>query len=133
MNYNFLNVRIEDRVGWIEYNRPPINSFNWEKLREVPAALDNLLNDPQVRVIVFASANEKYFSTGADLKVFDGIGAEGMEEWTSICHGFVNKMRKADKPLLAAIHGVLQAAVWKWCCIVTFVLHPPMRVWVSRR
>jgi enoyl-CoA hydratase/carnithine racemase len=68
MNYKHLKLRIQDRVGWIKYNRPPINSFNWEKLREVPAALDDLLNDPQVRVIVFASANEKYFSTGADLK-----------------------------------------------------------------
>jgi hypothetical protein len=106
MNYNFLNVRIEDRVGWIEYNRPPINSFNWEKLREVPAALDDLLNDPQVRVVVFASANEKYFSTGADLKVFDGIGTEEMAEWVSICHGLVSKMRQSPKPLLAAIHGI---------------------------
>ena len=106
MSYNFLKLRIENRVGWIEYNRPPINSFNWEKLREVPAALDDLIKDSQVRVIVFASANEKYFSTGADLKVFDGIGTEGMAEWVSICHGLVNKMRQADKPLLAAIHGV---------------------------
>ena len=106
MNCKYLKVRIEDRVGWIEYNRPPINSFNWEKLREVPAALDDLLKDPQVRVIVFASANEKYFSTGADLKVFDGIGTEGMAEWVSICHGIVAQMRQAPKPLLAAIHGV---------------------------
>ena len=106
MSYKYLKLRAQDRVGWIEYNRPPINSFNWEMLREVPAALDDFLNELQVRVIVFASANEKYFSTGADLKVFDGIGAEGMAEWVSICHGLVNKMRKADKPLLAAIHGV---------------------------
>jgi enoyl-CoA hydratase len=120
MNYKHLKLRIQDRVGWIKYNRPPIN-----------AALDDLLNDPQVRVIVFASANEKYFSTGADLKVFDGIGTEGMAEWVSICHGFVNKMRKAEKPLLAAIHGV--AAGGGLEMVLTFVLHPPMRVWVSRR
>lgn len=106
MNYKYLKIRIEDQVGWISYDRPPINSFNWEKLREVPAALDDLLKDPQVRVIVFASANEKYFSTGADLKVFDGIGTEGMAEWVSICHGLVSKMRRSPKPLLAAIHGV---------------------------
>ena len=106
MSYNFLNVRIENRVGWIEYNRPPINSFNWEKLREVPAALDEVFNDPQVRVVVFASANEKYFSTGADLKVFDGIGTEGMAEWVSVCHDLVSKMRQSPKPLLAAINGV---------------------------
>jgi enoyl-CoA hydratase len=106
VDYKYLKVRIVDRVGWIEYNRPPINSFNWDKLREVPAALEALLKDSEVRVIVFASANEKYFSTGADLKVFDGIGTEGMAEWVSICHGLVNQMRQSPKPLLAAIHGV---------------------------
>ncbi len=75
MNYQYLRVRIEDRVGWIEYNHTPINAFNWEMLREVPVALEALLNNAQVRSIVFASAIEKYFNVGADLKVFDGISA----------------------------------------------------------
>lgn len=106
MNFRYLNVRTVDRVGWIEYNRPPINAFNWEKLREVPAALETLLKDPDVRVIVFGSAIEKYFSTGADIRVFDGIGTKGIEEWVSICHALVMLMRQANKPLLAAIRGI---------------------------
>ncbi len=106
MNYQYLTVRTKDRVGWIKFNRPPINAFNWEMLREVPAALKALLKDPKVRVIVFASAIEKYFSTGADLQVFDGIGTKDMEEWVSICHGLVTQMRRANKPLLAAIRGI---------------------------
>jgi enoyl-CoA hydratase len=105
MNYEYLMVRIDDRVGWLEYNFPPINAFNWDMLREVPAALQALLDDPQVRVVVYASAIEKYFSVSADLKMFDGIGSTGMAEWVSICHGLVNKMRNSSKPLLAAIHG----------------------------
>jgi enoyl-CoA hydratase len=95
-----------DRVGWIEYNHPPLNAFNWEMLREMPAALEALLNNTQVRVIVLASAIEKYFSVGADLKIFDGFGTEEMAEWVSICHTIVVKMRRAQKPLLAAIQGV---------------------------
>jgi enoyl-CoA hydratase/carnithine racemase len=105
MNYKYLKVRIDDRVGWLEYNFPPINAFNWEMLCEVPDALQALLDEPQVRVVVFASAIEKYFSVGADLSVFDGIGEQGMADWVSICHGLVNKMRGSRKPLLAAIHG----------------------------
>jgi len=105
MNYKYLKVRIDDRVGWLEYNHPPINAFNWEMLREVPAALQALLDEPQARVVIFASAIEKYFSVGADLSVFDGIGKQGMAEWVSICHGLVNSMRRSRKPLLAAIHG----------------------------
>jgi len=103
MNFNYLKVRIDDRVGWLEYNYPPINAFNWDMLREVPAALQSLLDDPQVRVVVFASAIGKYFSVGADLNMFDGIGSAGMEDWVSICHGLVKKMRGSRKPLLAAI------------------------------
>ena len=106
MNFKYLNVRIVNRVGWIEYNRPPINAFNWEKLREVPAAMETLLKDSDVRVIVIGSAIEKYFSTGADIRVFDGIDTKGIGEWISICHGIVNLMRKAHKPLLAAIRGI---------------------------
>ena len=106
MNYQYLRVRIKDRVGWIEYNHPPINAFNWEMLREVPSALDYLLNHGQVHVIVYASAIEKYFSVGADLKIFDGFGSEEMAEWVSICHTIVNGMRRSQKPLLAAIRGV---------------------------
>jgi enoyl-CoA hydratase len=106
MSYQHLNVRTENRVGWIEYNHPPLNAFNWEMLREVPAALEDLLNNAAVRVIVFASAIEKYFNVGADLKVFDGISTEEMTEWISICHTIVTKMRRAQKPLLAAIRGV---------------------------
>jgi enoyl-CoA hydratase/carnithine racemase len=38
--------------------------------------LDASLRDPGVRVIVFASALEKFFSTGADLRVFQAMGPE---------------------------------------------------------
>lgn len=106
MNFKYLNIHVDNRVGWIEYNRPPINAFNWGMLREVPAALEELLKDQSVRVVVFASAIEKYFSTGADLRVFDGIGRKGIEEWVSICHDLVFLMRQSQKPLLAAIQGV---------------------------
>jgi enoyl-CoA hydratase/carnithine racemase len=59
-----------------------------------------------VRVIVFASAIENYFTVGADLRVFEGINPKDMGEWISICHGLVIQMRRANKPLLAAIHGI---------------------------
>jgi len=106
MDYQYLRVRTENQVGWLEYNRPPINAFNWEMLREMPAALDDLQKDSQVRVIVVASAIEKYFNTGADIHVFDGIDTKGINEWVSICHGIVSLMRRSEKPLLAAIRGI---------------------------
>jgi enoyl-CoA hydratase/carnithine racemase len=71
--HDFLRVTVQNQVGWIEYNRPPVNAFNWEMLREVPQALERLLADPAIRVVVFGSALERYFSTGADLRVFQAM------------------------------------------------------------
>lgn len=71
-----------------------------------PAALDDLLKDSQIRMIVFASAIEKYFNTGSDVRVFDGIDTKGISEWISICHGLVSLMRRSEKLLLTAIRGI---------------------------
>ena len=106
MDYQYLRVRTDNQVGWLEYNRPPINAFNWEMLREMPAALEELQKDSQVRVIIVASAIEKYFNTGADVRVFDGIDKKGISEWVTICHSIVSLMRRSEKPLLAAIRGI---------------------------
>jgi len=103
--HEFLRVTIENRVGWLEYDRPPVNAFHWEMLREVPAALGDLLADPEVRVVVFGSAVERYFSTGADLRVFQAMADGDLSRWVDLCHDLVRQMRASPKPLLAAIAG----------------------------
>lgn len=100
-----MKVSQADAVGWIEYHRPPRNAFDWAMLREMPVALEQLLGTPEVRVIVVASALERYFSTGADLTVFQGMTREDVASWVDECHAIVRLMRRAEKPLLAAIHG----------------------------
>src|SRR5713101_6846316 len=105
MTYEFLKTGVEERVAWIEYQRPPLNAIDWKMLGEIPNALDALLQDDGVRVIVFASALEKYFSTGADLKVLQPMQQEDMRKWVPTCHSLVRQLRRAQKPLLAAIHG----------------------------
>lgn len=104
-DYQFLRVTVTHRVGWLEYNRPPLNAFTAAMVEEVVAAFKALHADPAVRVIVFASAVEKYFSVGADMEVFRGMTPEGMAAWVDRVHGLVRLLRGSAKPLLAAIHG----------------------------
>jgi enoyl-CoA hydratase/carnithine racemase len=95
----------ERSVGWLEFNRPPVNAFTREMVDEVHDALAATLADPAVRVVVLASAVERYFSAGADLHVFKGISADGMRQWATRCHDIVRLLRGSPKPLLAAING----------------------------
>ncbi|MCM3875534.1 MAG: enoyl-CoA hydratase/isomerase family protein [Thermoanaerobaculia bacterium] len=105
MNYEFLKTSVLDRVAWLEYRREPRNAIDWTMLREIPVALDEFLGDANVRVIVIASALEKFFSTGADLRVLAALKPGEMRGWVDICHGLVRQIREASKPLVGAIHG----------------------------
>lgn len=92
-------------VGWIEFDRPPVNAFNHQMVHETNVALGHLEQAADVRVIVLASALERYFSAGAELQIFDGIATDAMREWVSMVHGVVATIRNLSKPALAAIHG----------------------------
>jgi enoyl-CoA hydratase len=100
-----MRITLERSVGWLEFNRPPVNAFTREMVDEVHDALAAALADPAVRVVVLASAVERYFSAGADLNVFRGISQDGMRRWALRCHDIVRLLRGSSKPLLAAING----------------------------
>ena len=102
------HVRIETaaHVGWLLFDRPPVNAFDWAMVRQVAEALDALAADADVRVIALGSANPRYFSAGADLETFAGIDEAGMAEWCELVHGLVHRFRGSAKPMLAAIDGV---------------------------
>ena len=92
-------------VGWLEFNRPPVNAFTREMVDETHDVLSRALADPAMRVLVLASAVPRYFSAGADLHGFKGIGQDGMRRWAERCHEIVRLLRASPKPLLAAING----------------------------
>jgi enoyl-CoA hydratase/carnithine racemase len=101
-----LRLTVHHHVGWLEFNRPPVNAFHQQMVQEVVDALHKFAANPSVRVIVFASALERYFSAGAELRTFVGIGKAGMATWCDLVHQIVYAMRTSSKPILAAIHGV---------------------------
>jgi enoyl-CoA hydratase len=101
-----VRVGVRNHVGWLEFDRAPVNAFEWTMVREVRDGLERLAADPDVRVVVLASAVERYFSAGADLATFAGIGSDGMAEWCDLVHGIVRRLRSLPKPVLAAVNGV---------------------------
>jgi enoyl-CoA hydratase len=92
-------------VGWLEFNRPPVNAFSRTMVDETHDCIEAALADPRVRVLVLGSAIDGYFSAGADLNAFRALSAEGILDWTRRCHAIVRLLRGSNKPLLAAIGG----------------------------
>ena len=95
----FRHILVEraDGIGWLRYHRPPVNAVDWDMLRELPRALESLIAAPDTRVIVVASALDRYFSSGADLgsfglrsqqllDKFQAVGGDVTQEFQSQVH-----------------------------------------------
>ncbi len=102
---SFIRLSTTAHVGWLEFNRPPVNAFSRAMVDEVHDGIAAMLADPEVRVLVLASAVPGYLSAGADLNAFRGMTSDGMRDWATRGHQIARLLRGAPKPLLAAING----------------------------
>ncbi len=102
---SFVRLSTTAHVGWLEFNRPPVNAFTQQMVDEVHDGIVAMLADRETRVLVLASAVPGYLSAGADLNAFKGMKSDGMRAWATRCHQIVRLLRGSAKPLLAAIEG----------------------------
>ena len=67
-----MSVRFEKQepIGHIVLDRPPANTYDRPFLDELDAAIEEARRDDGVKAIVVRSANERFFSAGADISVF---------------------------------------------------------------
>ncbi len=95
----------------LRLNRPDkFNSFNREMALLLQSELDNAATDPTVRAILI-TANGKAFCAGQDLSELIGENAIGIDKILSEHYNpIVKRIRKIEKPVVAAVNGVAAGA-----------------------
>ena len=107
---SFVLFEQKDAVGFITLNRPDkLNSFNREMSLQLQAVLDDC-KSKQIRAVYITGAG-KGFSAGQDLaEVVDPAGT-GMKRILSEHYNpIVTRIRKLEKPVIAAVNGVAAGA-----------------------
>ncbi len=101
---------IRDSVGFITLNRPDkLNSFNREMALLMQDALDKCKNS-EVRCVYITGAG-KGFSAGQDLAEVVDPNGPGMQRILSEHYNpIVTRIRKLEKPVVAAVNGVAAGA-----------------------
>jgi enoyl-CoA hydratase len=106
-----IDVTRDGAIARVVMHRKGNNSIAEDLMSELAAAFDELGADQSVRVIVLASAYEKYFSVGADLTSLAGIDREAPDATDQIAlfmrrmnHHF-QAIERCPKPVVAAING----------------------------
>ena len=107
-----ITTEIKDKIAFLTLNRPEVfNSFNREMALLLQKELDNCEKNPEVRAIVI-TGNGKAFCAGQDLKevtspeLNPGFKKILEEHYNPI----ISKIRKIEKPIIAAVNGVAAGA-----------------------
>ncbi len=100
-----LVEKLDGHVALVTFNRPEkMNALNLEVRRDLFAALAELRDDDEVRVVVLTGAGEKAFIAGADIGEFEGMAP--VDQYRAMQRGNVfSAMEEFPKPIIAMING----------------------------
>ena len=105
MAYQFLTMKQEGRILTITLNRPPTNALNREFGEELSRAFGEAERMEDVTVVVVASALEKAFVAGADIKEMAAMGRDDSEAFSKLLQDANNTLARMKKVVIAAING----------------------------
>jgi 2-(1,2-epoxy-1,2-dihydrophenyl)acetyl-CoA isomerase len=109
MSYDTVMWEQSDGVGRLTLNRPQtLNAWTAEFGRELGQALQREASDPSVRAVLITGAG-RGFSSGADLKAGFDPAEDGRpdvrRELHEIYHPAITRVRRLEKPVVAAVNG----------------------------
>lgn len=101
-----VTVTLNGPQGLITIDRPKVlNALNLEVLTQMGQALDRLLAEPQVRVIVITGGGDKAFVSGADIDAMLAMNGLDSCRWSETGNRLFAAIENAPKPVLAAVNG----------------------------
>jgi enoyl-CoA hydratase/carnithine racemase len=105
MPFETILVGKRNQVGILTLNRPQkFNTFNTQMAEGLNAALRQLDEDAEVRVVIIKGAG-KVFSTGIDVSEFHGKTASEYHRWLTPMDQMHLTIASMEKPVIAMVHG----------------------------
>lgn len=102
MTYETIILEKTNRIATITLNRPrAMNAITRKMLREIQNAVNDIKDDPNVKVVVVTAAGDRSFSAGTDLKeMAQTPGDNGI-----LLHETLTSLRHLLKPVICAVNG----------------------------
>ncbi|HEY7166288.1 MAG TPA: enoyl-CoA hydratase-related protein, partial [Candidatus Binatia bacterium] len=64
-----IEYRVDNGIALLEINRPPVNSYTTDVLKELDATVLEARFNDDVHALVITGRVEKFFSAGADINM----------------------------------------------------------------
>ena len=102
-DYNTITCATAGGLTTLTLNKPPFNVLDIEMMVEINTALDQVMADSTVRLLLITGSGEKAFSAGVD--VADHT-ADKVERMIEVFHGIFRRLERVEVPVVAALNGV---------------------------
>lgn len=123
MDQNAVLVKRRDGKGIITINRPKVlNAIDWDTFFLLQAALDELIADQSVRVIILTGAGEKSFISGGDIG--EELKMDGLTSyrWSLTGHKLCATIESSPKPVIAAVNGYCLGGGFEFALACDFII-----------
>jgi enoyl-CoA hydratase len=105
--YTTILTSLESGISTITVNRPDkLNALNRTVIEELSAAVDEVINNKEIKSAIITGAGLKAFVAGADISEFLSLDAGGGKALAQKGQEMVfNKIENCPKPVVAAVNG----------------------------
>ena len=100
-----INVSAADGLCVIELNDPPANTYSYEMMVEIDAAVLAARMDPGVHVIVLIGAGDKFFCAGANIPMLRDADPEFKYYFCLHANETLARLEQTPKLVIAALNG----------------------------
>lgn len=99
-----------------------LNAIDWDTFFLLQAALDELIADQAVRVIILTGAGEKSFISGGDIG--EELKMDGLTSyrWSLTGHKLCATIESSPKPVIAAVNGYCLGGGFEFALACDFII-----------
>jgi enoyl-CoA hydratase/carnithine racemase len=98
-------LEIADGVCLIELNDPPANTYSYQMMQEIDAAVLEARMDPDVHVIVLRGAGDRFFCAGADIGMLKDADPDYKYYFCLHANETLNRLEQTPKLVIAGLNG----------------------------
>jgi enoyl-CoA hydratase len=100
-----ITYRADAGVALLTLNEPPANTYSYEMMRELDAAVLDARMDTGVHVIVITGAGEKFFCAGATIGMLKDADPDFKYYFCLHANETLNRLEQTPKLVIAALNG----------------------------
>ena len=100
-----IEYKVENGIAVLELNNPPVNSYTYEMLGELDAAICQARMDENAHVLVIRGKGEKFFSAGADINMLASKSTHYRYLFALYGQEVLIRLEHTPKLVIAAING----------------------------